>query len=218
MRRGATLVEAVVFSLVALAVLIALFTIIRNTQKEVNKTTTHLRGIQAVNLVLGRLAPDVRGAVRAVTLAGPRGLTVRNPHTVELVDHAVDPAKAQPIPPFGAGGLELIGTAAVGWRFDPRTHRVTRTHGEEPPFTVPARFRALAFRRVAAGRPAGADDPLEMKIEWVAEELLDRPASEQGEVLVATVLMGLEGEALARRHQLRIVNPTSLQRIAPLDR
>lgn len=210
-RRGTTLVEAAVFSLVALVVVVAVFQIYRDAQRELVKTNVHLRGLQAAHQLLERLRLDLKGAVAFQPAGAATAARVRvpAPGVLELFHHELDPDKAQPVPP-DAGGLHFLRVNEVRYSFDPATHRVARQEaGGAVQLLAAASFRAVGFQRTG--------DLLEVSLEWVPEELLAHPAAQQGEVLAVRVLLGLEAEARAEQHPARIVNPTSMFQPASLD-
>ena len=202
MRRATTLVEAVVFSAIALMVVAALFVVYRDSQREMARTSVHLRGVQAVSALVERLRLDLRAATGFEAVDGRHGAQVVDGAVLELWRHQPDLATAQALPPDGPGGLSFFRLVQVRYAYDARSRRLTRqeTGGRAEP--LPARYRTLAFQR--------AGDLLEVMLEWVPEELLDRAAADQGEVLAARLVLGLEGEARAAQHPGRIVNPTSL--------
>lgn len=201
-RSGTSLIEAVVFSLIALAAVVALFVIYRDAQREMAKTNVHLRGLQATHMLLERVRLDLKGAVTFDTSSGTEGVRAPAPTVLELYHHQPDPAAGQPVPPDGPSGLTLLKVPQVRYAFDARTHRVTRQEAPGAPEVLTAAlFRAVSF--------VVAADHLEVALEWVPEEALARPPTQQGEVLVVRVLIGLEADARARQHPGRIVNPTS---------
>lgn len=209
MRRATTLVEAMVFAAIALALVVALFVVYRDSQREMARTGAHLRGVQAVSAVVERLRLDVRAATGFEAIDRRHGARVIDGTGLELWRHEPDPARAQSLPPDPPGGLSFFRLVQVRYAYDERTHRLTRQETGGRPEPLPARFRSLAFR---------ADGGLlEVELEWVPEELLERPAVDQGEVLAARLVLGLEGEARAAQHPGRIVNPTSLFQPAAID-
>jgi hypothetical protein len=221
-RRGTGLVEALLFSAIAVILIFALFTVFRNTQVEVARTTRRLRGVQALHVLLERLQLDLRTAVHVETPAGPLRAHAPDPHTLEIFRH--DDRLLQPVPPDGPDGISFVPVVRVRYTYDPRTRRVSRALGAgKPEPLLAARYREVSFRRaaragdppLAAGAPptAAIGDLLEVRLEWLPEELSDRPAADQGDVLTAAVVYGLEGEAAARRHALRVMSPTSQQQL-----
>lgn len=202
MRRATTLVEAVVFSAIALAVIVALFVVYRDTQREMARTSVHLRGVQAVSALVERLRLDLRVATGFEAVDGKHGAQVLDGDVLELWRHQPDLAVAQSLPPDPPGGLSFFRLVQVRYAYDSRSRRLTRQETGGRPEPLPARYRSLAFQRTG--------DLIEVSLEWVPEELLERPAVDQGEVLAARLLLGLEGEARVLQHPLRIVNPTSL--------
>lgn len=207
MKRGTTLVETAIFAAIAMVVIVTLFVVYRDTQREMVRTNAHLRGVQAAGALLERIRLDLRAATGFEAVNGQNGARADGP-ILELWRHQADPALAQAIPPDPPQGLAFFKLLQVRYSYDARTRRVTRQESGGKPEPLPVRYRALSFERAGA--------LLDVKLEWVPEELLERPSAEQNEVLAVRVLFSLEGEARASQHPGRVVNSTSLFQPVPI--
>ena len=222
-RRAFTLVEAAVFSLIGMVVMVAVFVIFRNTQREATKTGVHLRGIQAAFALMERLSLDLRGGMffESPFIGQPFQLKVLDDgRTVEFP--RFDPLKAQAVPPDSGSALSLIPVQQVRYTFDPASGRVTRRIGSgRPDVLTTVRYLDVSFRRDPPPSPPvpGAppvDNLLRVKIQWVPEERAKLPPKERGEVMTVVAALGLDGEAVMRQHPHRILNPTSKFAVEPI--
>lgn len=209
MRRGASLVEVLVFGLMGLVVIAIALGILQRTMRQSRRTQERLRGLTAIGLLSERLAQDLAAGAAYRDRSANKDIRVKvgdDGRSVELYRYDPEPLAQQPVAPLGPGSaITPIHVELVAYRFDPLRHVVTRQVGAGRAAALPNRFLSVRFALPAAGEAR----LLALKADWIPEERLERPANERGEATRLECMLGLEGDAGFDHHPHRVLNPTS---------
>lgn len=220
-REAFTLVEAIVFTTIAIVAFAGLIAIFTSTQREAAKTQLHARGLQAANVLVARLSGDLRSGIffeNPYTQRPFQLVTRPDGSAVDFFQYENDPRKPPPAPVDAAGVVNPVTVRQVRYAFDSRTGAVVRTIAGSSAEALPIKLLSLRFELGSASPtppPAGApaflqaDNLLKVTLEWVPEELANLPAERQPEKMTFATSFGLDGEAIMRAHPNRNLNPTS---------
>ena len=194
-RRGFTILEVMVMGAIGLALISIAWWIFSSLTKQSKKLDTRLRALQAQQLVVERLAQDVRQYVHrddwSMVDAVPPRLSLN-----VYRDYVLDPnSRVQ----------RSIAVDVVNWTFSPETHYLSRNN-EVMRF---AQFETILFS-VKTTPPGTRDYQNSIKVDgtYVPEELLANPAAVTDKDRVKwSATLGLPAETVREAYGIWLPNP-----------
>ena len=223
-RRAFSLVEAMVFGLLALVIFGLIMGVARSITRESARAQLHLKGLQAVLALQDRIELDLRSAIFFHNPLTDKDLKLEvdaDGAGITFHRYALDLKEIQPVDRDGR--VHPVPVQRVRYAFEKKTGAVSRQLGAAAPEVLAfARFRTVVFARaLATASPAGAD-PLQraldhffrMEVAWAPDE--QRPGADPDAIVLRFgLLLGLALEAQMEGEVDRTLNPTSKFAVEP---
>lgn len=210
MRRGFTVVEAVIAVIIGSVLLVTLWQLFSSAQRTSLDAERRLSAVSAMQVLMQTLERDLSQLVPDRSVGEMNVVDLdKNGHRLRLLVSVEDRTR-----PMGEGRLTFVKRTI---EFDEASHKVLRGDGGELKPLTSARFRDVKFTltgpldpAAALPNPLPAADCLVVRAEWVPpEDIVAQRVTQAKDAVVFDMVFGLDHLSDGARYPGWVINPTS---------